>query len=85
MNKTVQVFGLICPFTGKIRFVEIAKNANIAYENLLRAARLFDDPISRWINILEEKGVKPGYVILDAKSFNGIDSKKYWENVYKIT
>ncbi len=85
MNKTVQIFGLVCPFTGKVRFVEIAKNANIAYENLLRAAHLFDDPILRWINILKEKGVKPGCVILDAKSSNGINSKKYWEGIYNIT
>jgi len=84
MRKIVQVFGLVCPFTSKIRFVEIAKNANMAYESLLRAAHLFSDPISDWVNILKTKGVKPGFVLLDTKTTNGSDRKIYWEKIYGI-
>jgi hypothetical protein len=80
----MQVFGLVCPFTGKIRFIEIAKNAKVSYENLIRGANLFMDPISEWINILESKGVNPGYVILDSKALDAADRKKYWEKFYNI-
>lgn len=80
----MQVFGFVCPFTGKIRFIEVAKNAKVSYENFMRGAHLFIDPISTWINILESKGVKPGYTILDAKASDGIERKKYWEKFYNI-
>lgn len=80
----LQIYGIVCPFTGKIRFIEIAKNAKASYETLLRAAHLFADPISEWVSILEKKGVKPGFAMLDEKTADGPGRKEYWEKFYKI-
>lgn len=84
-SKYMQVFGLVCPLTGKIRFVEIAKNAADAYENfILRAAQIFKDPLSQWIDTLTKLGTIPGFVVLDARTSDALARKRYWEEIYGI-
>lgn len=83
-KNNVQVYGLICPYTGKMRFVEISKNARAAYQCLLQSAHLFNDNLSNWIISLKRAGVTPGLAILDNGTPNGVKSKRRFENLYNL-
>jgi hypothetical protein len=61
---TIEIYGLIDPVSGEIRYVGKANNSNARLKNHLSESRR-KTPVYRWIDKLRTLGMQPSMVVLE--------------------
>ena len=69
-SETADIYGLLCPFDGKLRYIGKARNAEARLKSHLRDVRHRNTPLYQWIREVLSKGGVPKIMILETCSID---------------
>lgn len=64
-QRMIELYGLVDPRTGKVRYVGKANDSRKRLATHFRDARRRDTPVYRWMRKLQSLGLSPGLLVLD--------------------
>ena len=72
----VEIYALLCPETGEIRYIGKSRNSATRLRQHLSAAKSMTTPVNRWVHSLMQRGLAPVLKIAMTVPFEGWEAEE---------